>query len=653
MGTNRPSGGPAPARVVAEASITPTIRVAAVAPLVPAWRVDRTFDYLVPDALAERVAAGSLVRVVFGNRRVRGIVMDVVEGDAGAELSEILGLVTEHPVATGPTLDLALWIAARYVAPRGRVLERLVPPRVRALASDPVPVAVPQSSGALTSFTGGGELEAAVAAGSDGVWCLRTLPGSDRADVVGELLALSPARERGSALLVVPEADPETGVLQAVSERFPGLARVDTGRSEGDRSAAWLRLTRGQRMGAGSRAAVLAPARELRTIVVDDEHNPGYKEDRAPRYDARRVAVRRAALEGATCVLVSPCPSVETGWAVLSGAFDVAQPPRAAERARRPLVELIEPEARNVLSHALQRRIKGALEAGQRVGLLVPSPGFARAVWCAQCRRTLRCPRCETGLSLDRAPERVRCPRCGFTQPPPEACPSCGASDFAYVGWGSERLAEQLSKAFPRASVARMDPSLSEDPGHDRIRHADIYVTTWLGTKPSIRPPVSFVGVVDGDWLIRRADFRAAERAYQALVEMAGWAGAATDGGRLVVQTAEPTHYVLQAIARADYGFFLRHELEQRRELSYPPFTELVGASAEGAAGRDVLERIAARARPLAVQVLGPVPMARPNANRFEILIKTGDAETVADQVRDILAAAGQNARVRVDVDPR
>jgi primosomal protein N' (replication factor Y) len=212
-------------------------------------------------------------------------------------------------------------------------------------------------------------------------------------------------------------------------------------------------------------------------------------------------------------------------------------------------------------------------------------------------------------------------------------------------------LGEQLSKAFPRAFVHRVDPSAPDELPSDPI---DIYLTTWMGTKAALRPDVSLVGILDADWLIRRPDFRAAESAYQACVEMAEWAGPRDRGGHLVIQTVEPDHHSLQAIVRSDYSFFLRNELEQRRELMYPPFIELVKVVIAGARAEPFAAHVSASIRHLATRILGPMPMARADGPpTVQLLIKCTDVMPVARALRDILEASPKGTRMSVDVDPR
>jgi primosomal protein N' (replication factor Y) len=239
--------------------------------------------------------------------------------------------------------------------------------------------------------------------------------------------------------------------------------------------------------------------------------------------------------------------------------------------------------------------------------------------------------------------------------PPPSVCPSCGASDWRYVGSGSERLAEQLASSFPRASVTRVDPDVlaGDAPREARQSEADIYVTTWIGTKDVLRPEVSLVAVLDADALIRRPDFRASERAYQALAEMAEWAGPAAEGGRLFVQTAEPAHHAVQAVARADYSFWLRRELEHRAELGYPPFSELVKITAGGPRAESLIEEAARICRVKGARVLGPIGVRLGAGAARQVLIKAADANPIAEELRPLAAKVAPGDRLQVDVDPR
>lgn len=629
-------------------------RLAEVVPLVPAWRVDRPFDYRLPSTLAERVEVGSLVAVPFGHRNVRGIVVAIEDGPPGEGLEEVLRPVVDVPICPPPLDDLMRWVAQRYVVPLARAFDRVVPARVRVKAPPARSLGGGPPSERIAAYEGGGELIEAIESGATGVWSLRADPNDARGDLIAELVAAAGRAEQGAALVAVPEVRYGSRVLDSLQRRWPEMARVDTSQPDADRARAWLQVASGHGLAGGGRATVFAPAPRLRLVVIDEEHHPTYKEDRAPRYDARRVAVERARLQGALCVMVSSTPSVAVGGAVLAGNFHHASPARQAVKDSRPVVEVFTPTGDRALSHELHQRMAATLAADRRIGLLVPRRGYARILWCAGCRRSLRCPRCEAGLFYERTPRRVRCIRCAWESHAPDVCPSCGASDWRAMGAGSERLAEQVAAAFPRARVRRVDPEvIDEAPGDD----CDIYVTTWIGTKPEVRPAVSLVGVLDADALVRKADFRAAENAYHAFSEMAAWAGPAERGGRLVIQSTEPAHHAIQAVVRGDYDFFLERELAHRSELGYPPYSELVKVDAAGPVRDELIRRAAEVCRSHGATVLGPITVraagsAGAGGERLEILAKCPKAQPVARDLRDILASASRHDRLRVDVDP-
>jgi primosomal protein N' (replication factor Y) len=621
--------------------------IARVVPFVPAGRVDMTFDYAVPIKLRDAIAVGSLVAVRFGNRNVRGIVagLRTASDEEVDAIDPIQRAVIPYPVAPGRLAELYEWLAIRYCVPRGRAYARAQPPRVRVKATEPALGVVTLDQKRLGRYPAGDLIEAA-RAGKPGVWCLRTLPGEDRGAVYAELCAL--ASEAGQSVVVVPEVAGGSLVIDSLQALLGDVARVDSELPDMERSSNWMRIARGHRFAAGGRGAALAPA-DPALIIVDDCHDPSLKEDRAPRYDARKVAIQRG--DAATCIFGGATPPIELAFAP---GTRLIEPDRGAERERRPIVELVQPPDDGGISRALHARVRDELRSGGSVALLVARRGFARTLWCGNCRRSLRCPRCEAGLSFDRAPRRVRCGRCGYEDSPPDSCPSCGASEFRFLGAGSDRLAEQIAKSFPSASVTRVDPDSAPAPAPVGSGPS-IYVTTWIGTKPNIRPDVTLVGVLDADALLRRPDFRAAESGYQALAAMSEWAGPSSEGGRLVVQTAEPSHHAVQAIARADFRYFADRELELRRELGYPPFSELIKATAMGDAAGSVLSEVGAAARAAGARVLGPVPV-RMNSDQgregLQVLVKCPDALAVAEGLRGILPRVPRGTILRVDVDP-
>lgn len=595
---------------------------------------------------------GSLVRIPFGHRRVRGVVRSVELGPT-TDLAEVAGVVVEPSLAPGAIGELLDWIAERYAAPRGRVFGRIVPPRVRVRLGDAAAPGRGPDATRLLAYENGDRLLDHVARGATGTWLVQALPGETAGALASELAAVALRAGAGGALVLVPEVRYGSPAIDAMERAFGAVARLDSAQPDPERARSWLDVAAGARLAAGGRAAVLAPMRDLRLVVVDDAHARAYKEERSPRYDARVVAAERARLQGATCVFVTPTPPMELAAGAASGGAGIVWAGRELRRAARPLVQLVEPPDAG-LSRELHRAVRETLAAGGRVGLLAPLPGYARALWCAACRRSVRCSRCEAGMVFERAAHGVRCPRCGAVEPAPDRCPACGSSELRMLGAGSERLAEQVQRSFPRARVQRMDPQVLAGGGaraSDAAR-ADIYLTTWIGAKEVLRPSVTTVGVLDADAWIRRPEFRAAENAYQALAEMAEWAGPAAAGGRLLIQTAEPGHHAVQAVVRGDPGHFFQREATQRAELGYPPYSELIKVRADGPQRDGLAERASAVARRHGAQVLGPIRVRAAAGERIEVLLKCAAAQPVARDLRGILPEVPRGSRLVVDVDP-
>ena len=582
------------------------------------------------------------MKIPFGGRKVRGVVVGDDPAPEG-ELEEIDSLVVDPPVAPAPLPQLLEWIALRYATPRGVAFGRVVPPRVRVKVEEPPAERRRMTATRLPSYSGGGELLEALRARRPGTWSVRVTPVEDRGAVIAELVAAA----RGSALVAVPEVALGSPTIDALVAAFPDVARIDSALPDMERARGLLRLASGGRLGVGGRAAVLAPATDLALIVVEDDAHASFKDDRGPRYEARVVARERARLGGATCVFVSASPSVEIAAAARAGDIGSVHPTRAMERAARPVVEIMPPPPEGGISVALQRRVRDALRDGEKVAVLAPRRGYARTLWCSACNRSLRCRRCETALAFHAEPRGMRCPHCGATEPPPDVCPHCGASEFRFLGSGSHRLEEQLTKSFPHVPVARLDADAPEPVAP--TEGPSIYVTTYFGLKPSLRPPARLVCVLDGDGMIRRPDLRATENAFHTLVELAGWAGPASSGGRVVVQSTEPNHHVLQALVRADPGYFLEQELALREELSYPPFGELVRLSTTGPSAATVMDEAVRSLRKAGERVLGPVA----SDEGREALVKTADGGAVARRLRLMLPVVPRGTRLRVDVDPR
>jgi len=489
----------------------------------------------------------------------------------------------------------------------------------------------------------------------------------------------------GKGLIVLV---PEIALTPQTVARVRGVfgdtvAVLHSGLSHGERVDAWRQLAQGsRRVAVGARSAVFAPVRDLAAIVVDEEHDASYKQGELPRYHARDVALRRGRIEGARVVLGSATPSLEA-WSA-SDRVPVVRLPERIGALPLPPVQLIDMRHERRVraagqlpwSEPLDLAVQTALDAGDQVLLLLNRRGYARFLQCKECGRAWECPACSISLTVHENPPRLRCHYCGHDEVRPLRCPDCGATTQRSAGVGTQLLERWLGERFPAARLARMDAdTTSAKWSHQRIldavaRHeVDVLFGTQMIAKGLDFPGVTLVGVVDADTSLHLPDFRAAERTFQLIAQVAGRAGRGPRGGRVLVQTHSPQHHALTSAAAHDYEAFARRELETRRSPAYPPHVGLVNVVISDANERRVADaalevaqwfRGLVRARAGGrVEVVGPAPAPLPRINRrwrWHLLLRSADRGELGRVVRYASRrsphAARGSVRLVFDRDP-
>jgi len=416
---------------------------------------------------------------------------------------------------------------------------------------------------------------------------------------------------------------------------------------------------------------------------VDEEHDAAYKQEEGLRYNARDLAVVRARLAGAVAVLASATPSAESYHAALDGRHRLLTLPERPTAHPLPAVEVVDLRLRahdrkgpRLVSEDLRRALEANLAAGGQTLVFLNRRGFAVYLQCAGCGAALDCPLCSVTLAWHRAAGALICHHCRHTRRPPAACPACGAGALEAFGVGTEQIEAALRACYPLAVVDRLDRDAAQRPGAQRriLRDwragtTDILVGTQMVSKGHDVPGVTLVAVLLADLSLNLPDFRAAERTFQLLVQVAGRAGRGDTPGRVVVQTFRPEHPSVAAAAHHDYAGFMARELDRRRALGYPPFARLVnlrldghdGAAVERAA-RELAGRMRRRAPELGLgeeSVVGPAPPPLERVRgrwRWQILLRSGDVRalrTLAAAARSALPGATRApVRLVIDVDP-
>ena len=517
---------------------------------------------------------------------------------------------------------------------------------------------------------------------------LHGVTGSGKTEVYLQAIARELENGRG-AIVMVPEIALTPQTVQRFASRFGDrVAVLHSALSDGERYDEWHRIRAGRaRVVVGPRSAVWAPVRELGLIVVDEEHETTYKQDETPRYSARDVAVLRGAIEGAKVVLGSATPSLESWMNVRRGKYALAEMRRRAGAGTLPSVRLVEmrrdgagaAQGGGIFSAELLDAIRRRLVDGEQTILFLNRRGYSRSVVCEACGAAIECPACDLPYTYHRVDGCLRCHVCGGWAMVPERCPSCGARALTYRGIGTQRAEAALAKCFPRARVLRMDAdSTSRKRSHDDILgvfrrgEADILVGTQMIAKGLDFPRVTLVGVLNADSSLAMAgsDFRAAERTFQLVSQVAGRAGRSELPGEVIVQTHDPSVPVLGHAVRGDFAAFAEEELKVREECFLPPFCHLAvvnfsSADAKTASGwatmyAESLGRYSARlggsaaGRRLVVGEALPSALEKADGRyRWQVVMRAPTAGELVRAWRWISSArpASRELRVGVDID--
>jgi len=507
---------------------------------------------------------------------------------------------------------------------------------------------------------------------------LHGVTGSGKTEVY--LQAIRRAVDAGrQAIVLVPEIALTPQTVARFRSRFPRVAVLHSVLTDADRAAQWRAARAGDvDVIVGARSAVFAPCRRLGIVIVDEEHETTYKQDNNPRYHARDVAIRRAELEGAAVVLGSATPSLESLHRARSGEYRLARLPYRIGRREMPAIRIIDMARERIetkrfplISRALEADYKAAVARGEQVILFLNRRGYLTYIACRRCEWVFRCKRCDVGMTYHKDRDRCECHQCGSLQPLPPLCLECGMGPLNRLGLGTERIEEELKEKFPDFAVRRMDSDAMRTRRDYREAltglwegDTDVIVGTQMIAKGLDVPNVTVVGVVSADTAFHLPDFRAAERTFQLITQVAGRAGRGPKGGTVVVQTFNPTHYAITCAARYDFDGFAEREAAARRDLGYPPFTSLIRVIVSGtkeARVRETAQRLAEKLRPelpeLLVQRLGPAPapiFRIKGRYRMAMLLKASDAEPARTALRKVMPgfSTPPGVSVAVDVDP-
>ena len=644
------------------------------------------FDYAPPEDGAARV--GDRVVVPFGTRSRVGVVVEEADSskiDAG-KLKRVARVLEDVPRLPVQSLELMRFLAAYYQRPLGETVIGSLPPRLRSLKPLPKKVResatvrpvsarfvshhVPSPAQAHAIDRIGGAL------GAFRAFLLHGVTGSGKTEVY--LRLISRVLERGGqALVMVPEISLTPQLEARFRDAFPEarVALLHSALQDVPRTSAWLSAARGEAgLVLGTRLAVLTPLPGLALVVVDEEHDTSFKQQEGLRYSGRDAAVVRAKLAGCPVVLGTATPSLETWHNALEGRYErLALPDRAVPGARLPAVRTVDlrrESAEHGFAPSVLAAIGERLPRGEQSLVFINRRGYAPVLACHACDWTAGCKRCTARMVLHRVGHCLRCHHCGDEAPVPRACPVCGNLDLKAMGRGTQRVEDTLAARFPGARIVRID----RDSARRRSElartlqgiargEADILVGTQLLAKGHDFPLLTLVGVLDADNALVSTDYRAAERLYSTLAQVAGRAGRAKHAGEVLVQTRYPQHPLYAALASHDYAAFAAAQLAERESAGFPPFVHEAALRAEAPKLAQAMQFLEDAARlvpvPEVVRVYDPVPHVitrRADLERAQLLVQSASRPALQEFLRAwserLFAAAPRSVRWHLDVDP-
>lgn len=655
------------------------IEVAVPAPL------DRTFHYLIPETLADKAAVGMRVTVPFGRRSVTGYVVGFPkngESDDSFELKEIKDFPDAEPVFSPEMLKLYKWIADYYIAPLGEVISTALPPIMKRI----------KKQGAAASGQGAARVEltemqreaystviAAMDMNEFAPYLLHGVTGSGKTEVYLRVIEEALARGKG-AIVLVPEISLTPQLLGRFRSRFGDtVAALHSALSDGERYSEWMRIKRDEaRIVVGARSAVFAPMNDLGVIVVDEEHDHSYKQEDAPRYNARDLALVRGKMVRGIVVLGSATPSLESYYNASTGKFRYLKlPVRVADRPMPEVlvVDMKDTGKRQIFSSQMAEALDICIKEKKQALLFLNRRGFSTFLICSDCGFTFGCPNCSISLIFHQGEGMLRCHYCDYSQKAFPVCPKCQGSNVGLLGHGTEKVEEEVGKLFPDARIARMDrDTVSKKGSHEKILMGmadgdlDVLIGTQMVTKGHDYPNITMVGVISADTSLNFPDFRAGERTFQLVSQVAGRAGRGDTPGKVIIQTFNPDHYSIIAAAAHDAEGFYTEELAFRKELGYPPFSRLVNIRIRGnsegktATAADNLGKLGTdnARRCKGIVILGPckAPLYKLRGKyRWHMLVKGKDSGMLHSFVRGVVSKAREDrnfkgVELQMDVDP-
>ena len=634
---------------------------------------EASYSYIVPERLSGEAGFGKRCIVPFGRRTMTGFIVGVSEEkpEGDFELREIERVVDKEPVFNETLLDIARWMGSMYFAPSGQSLSMMIPSGRK--ESEISPFYEPVSFRPIDKLSEDQEAAlAAIRSGKSQEYYLFGVTGSGKSEVYLRR-AGDKIREGKQVLYLVPEITLSEQLSDEVYSRFSGRVAVfHSTLTPSQRLKAWHQIMDGSvDIVIGARSSVFAPFRNLGLIILDEEHETSYKSGNAPRYHARQVAQYRSRKEGAEFIMGSATPSLEA-WKLMSEhrihRIDMRTRAGGGSFPRIDVVN-IRGEKRNI-SEVMEKAIREALDEKHGVLLFLNRRGYTYGYACMSCGHIITCPNCSVSLTYHKKTHRLVCHTCGYSGPVVKSCPECGSYDLSPRGFGTENIEEDLRGLFPYARIARLDTDTASESKENtqRILHGfrdgeiDILLGTQMIAKGLNFPSVTLVGVVNADSSLSVPDFRASERTFDLIHQVAGRAGRYRDDGRVIIQTSDPMAPAIRCAAENDLESFYRIEMKNRKDTLFPPYSRLVNLTVRGKSesrtreGAEEIERIAGELEgsyeDIEIFSASPSPVERKALYyRYHVLLRSVSPSSLLRFTGDLLSRVSLHSSLYLEID--
>ncbi len=648
--------------------------------------IDRAFQYKVTGRETYPPEIGKRAHISFGSTKRIGYIVKLESESQVEDPKPLIDVIDKEPIFTAEMIELAGWIRDNYFCSWGEALEAMIPGALKhgkvsmttrvedeKMVYEPTSPHVPnpEQKDVIDS------IEKCLDREAHQVFLLHGITGSGKTEIY--LQTMETVLKKGkTGIMLVPEISLTPQTVERFMSRFGETVAVFHSKMlQSVKFSEWKRINEGKaRIVVGPRSAVFSPLKNLGVIVVDEEHEPSYKQDDVPRYHAREVAIERARRAGAPVILGSATPSLESYFKAINGAYRLVELTQRIKEKELPKVKLVDMRmefdtrtGKKVISRVLEEALKKDIAKKQQALIFLNRRGFSTFVICGKCGDVLKCRKCDSPMVYHQDKKALVCHYCNNRLSPPKTCRLCGEGELLYKGTGTEKVESELKAAIPGARISRMDSdSMSKRGSHGAVlrdfkeHKIDIIVGTQMIAKGLDFPKVTQVGVISADANLNLPDFRSGERTFNLITQVAGRAGRGDLGGEVIVQTFTPEHFAVNLAAKHDYhGFYLR-EIESRRQLLFPPFVNLVKITLRGRKEENVIksaERLieTLRKRIPDEKMVGPAPAPMTKLRgyyRWNILIKGKDRTELVSSLRKAIKGfrKGTGIFLAVDVDP-